>query len=84
LGANTASLAICTIGNTVAHGRVTFSGRHAAKRAVQLAGRAVVFLTTVILTTTALGVAVVLTPGEVLSELLAIVVGTALAAFSLS
>jgi putative flippase GtrA len=80
-GANAASLAICTIGNTVAHGRVTFRGRHTAKRAVQLAGSAVVFLTTVILTTAALGVVVALTPGEILSELLAIVVGTALAAF---
>jgi putative flippase GtrA len=79
-GANALALAICTFGNTIAHGRVTFGSRRATSWRSQLAGSAVVFATTVALTSAALGVAVAAMPGAILPEVLAIVIGTALAA----
>ncbi len=80
LGANALALLVCTLGNTVAHGRVTFAGRGVAGWRGQLAGSAVVVVTTLALTTLALWCSVALAPGSVVAEVLAIVAGTAVAA----
>jgi len=80
VGANLCALALCTVGNTAAHGRVTFGARPPVGPRAQLAGSAVLFVTTAALTTAALGVALLIGGPAVGPQVLAIVVGTALAA----
>jgi putative flippase GtrA len=78
--ANLVALALCTLGNTAAHGRITFGAERPVSWRTQLMGSAVVFLTTAVLTTAALGVARGVAGGDLWPQVVAIVAGTALAA----
>jgi putative flippase GtrA len=78
VGANLVALALCTVGNTAAHGRITFGAERPVGWRTQLAGSAVVFVTTAVLTTAALGLAL-WAGGGPWPQVVAILVGTALA-----
>jgi len=80
LAANVTALAACTAGNTAAHGRITFGAEQPVGLRVQLAGSAVLFVTTAVLTTAALALALAVGGTAVWPEVVAIVAGTALAA----
>jgi putative flippase GtrA len=79
LGANLAALAVCTVGNTAAHGRITFGAQTPIGWRTQLVGNGVVFVTTAALTTLALAVALAASGGAV-AQIVALMVGTAGAA----
>ena len=79
LGANLLALAVCTAGNTAAHGRITFGARAPVGWRTQLLGNGVVFVTTAALSTLALAAALAASGGAV-AQIVAIVVGTAAAA----
>jgi putative flippase GtrA len=78
VAANLIALALCTVGNTAAHGRITFGAARPVDWRTQLVGSAVVFLTTAVLTTAALGLAL-WAGGGPWPQVVAILAGTALA-----
>jgi putative flippase GtrA len=80
-GANAASLALCTVVNTLANRVLTFgSGGRAAHRR-ELAGGVVAFATSLVATTALLGLLLLVAPGaSVLVELAVLVVANAAAA----
>ena len=79
LAANLMALAVCTVGNTAAHGRITFGAETPIGWRTQLLGNGVVFVTTALLTTAALALAVEAT-GAAWALVVALMIGTALAA----
>jgi len=79
LVANAAALALCTAANTAAHGRITFGAEEPVPTRTRVLGNGVVLLTTAVLTTVALAVALA-TGGGAGAQVVAIVAGTAVAA----
>jgi glycosyltransferase involved in cell wall biosynthesis len=80
--ANVVTLAICTATNIAAHGRFTFVTHGPVRLDVVLLGWIIFFLTNVLLTTLALVVASAVAPGAVLGRVIAILIGTGIAAFA--
>lgn len=82
LVANAVVLVLTTTLNTVVHARFTFAGRGPFRHRTQLLGAGTVLVTSVGLTTAALVVADALSPGSLVAETAAILIGTGIAALA--
>jgi len=80
MGANAVALALCSIANMVANGRITFSDRAPFRRWDQLLGGLAVFATSLVLTSLALLAVAGIGETSVTSDLIAIVVANGAAA----
>ena len=80
--ANVVVLAICTATNIAAHGRFTFVTHGPIRLDVVLLGWVVIFTTNVLLTTLGLVVASWVAPGALLARVIAILIGTGMAALA--
>ncbi|HEY2563697.1 MAG TPA: glycosyltransferase [Acidimicrobiales bacterium] len=80
MGANAVALALCSIANMVANGRITFSDRAPFRRRDQLLGGLAVFATSLVLTSLALLAVAGIGETSVTSDLIAIVVANGAAA----
>jgi glycosyltransferase involved in cell wall biosynthesis len=80
--ANVVDLAICTATNIAAHGRFTFVTHGPVRLADVLLGWITIFMTSVLLTTPALVVASWVAPGAILGRVVAIMIGTGVAALA--
>jgi len=80
LTANAGALALCTIGNTVAHGRVTFAPRRPFRPRDQVLGTLVALATSLVCTSAALTVLARLGAGSLGAQVAALVLATAVAA----
>ena len=77
-GANAAALALCTVANTYAHARVTFAGGR-PRPADAVSGGLAVLLTSLALTSAALGLVGWLVPSSLGAQVVALLVATAAA-----